>query len=258
MFLNHQNRDEYLLFLSDGQVFACLHGEFRGRLEEILKVWDERGSKHHLHWESSCWCTAEQQAVQDAAYYNLRGLFHLSRNNRDLALAYFREASVQVSTVDIIHNHRLALEAVRLERKDRILERLLEQAYKGGKRPADFINYQDLSSEGVFRNQYLSMVRSPQECEELRKELQHFIPTEKSQQPYPEWSFPSSKEKERRALHEMDAYSPSHHRVSRAYSAYSQGQESATASTPTSVGPSIMELEGSSPIARRSVFELGG
>jgi hypothetical protein len=130
VFLNHQHPDEYVLLFSDGHAHVSLHYDFEESIKRLIEVWaTKKGKRLMWHWRPSCECAKEQQKQFDAAYYNRRGLFQLSRKNWELALAYLREACVQNSpSREFQYNHRMALAAVRRNRNDEILEGYLDQA----------------------------------------------------------------------------------------------------------------------------------
>lgn len=163
------------------------------------------------NWRTSCECAGEQQRQFDATYYNRRGLFQLSRKNWELALAYLREACVQnPDSKEFQYNHRIALAAVRWHRNDEILERYLDRARSMDVNPATFLDPQDLSASGAFRNQYLSMMISAQEYQELLEALRRFetlVTRDINQGPCREWSYSWAIGNEGSSLHEIDSRS---------------------------------------------------
>jgi hypothetical protein len=161
--------------------------------------------------------------------------------------------------MNIKYNHRLALEAVRWERNDEILEGFLDQAYREQLNPASFVDHQDLSADGAFRNQYLSLLGSPQECQYLRERLRQIITAGKIQQPYLEWSYSLAMSNDGPFSHEIDScsdYTQSQYRTSRSLSADSQYQDPTAESRHISEITGLVELEDYPSIARAYSYEL--
>lgn len=123
-----------------------------------------------------------QQRQLDAAYYNRRALFYLSRRctddelkrkNVDLALAYLQEALVQhPKSIEIGHSQRMALVAARRTRNDSKLETSIAQALMHQIPQRNFVDFNDPTAAVMFRNQYLSCIRNEQDHAELDQELQ--------------------------------------------------------------------------------------
>jgi hypothetical protein len=87
----------------------------------------------------------------------------------------------------------LWLAALRRYRNDEIHERYLDQALTMQVNPATFLDPQGLSARGAFRNQYLSMMISAQEYQELLEAqsrlFETLVSTDTSQRSYREWSY---------------------------------------------------------------------
>lgn len=257
MFLNHQNKDEYLLVFDNGNIHVNLHREFRDSIEGILGLWaHNRGKTLKWYWGDPCECLGEHQSQRDAAYYNRRGLFQLSRNNWELALAYLREAYVQSpGNEDFRYHHRLALAAVRRSRDDKVLEEYLDRANRTQQNPINFVNSSDLSADGAFRNQYLAMMIFPQEYQCLIADLRRF------QIPQNEWSYSSATDDGETTVYEIDSYSyhtQSQHRPSIANSNDTEYQDLAAESGHMSDAayPSPSDIGGYPSIGRAWSYEL--
>ncbi|KAF2671462.1 hypothetical protein BT63DRAFT_423665 [Microthyrium microscopicum] len=147
LYLNHQNKEEYVLIFNDGKAYASLHEGFK----TIFKSYVERAISKKVEWEyyDLCYCTEEEQELANAAYYNRRGLFQLHRGAFEKALCYLQEAVRLQNTARFRDDYGMALIAVREVRKDPKVERLLELA-ASQERPPGVLPW--------FVNDYLNIV----------------------------------------------------------------------------------------------------
>jgi hypothetical protein len=160
LFLNHQNPSEYVLLFSDGRTYAGLHNDFHKPLKAILFQWATNRNltkTFQYHPKVTCSYTLSQQRAMNAAYYNKRGLFQISRGNPWLALRYLREAHEQDrSGLEIHGNFGMALVAVRQIERDDELERYI--ALPAGTRPNQSVLKRGDGDLGDFRMAYVGMV----------------------------------------------------------------------------------------------------
>lgn len=185
-----------MLLFDDGHAHVNLHHAFEDRIKTLVKTWATKTLNKPLTWNFEyCRCSEAQQKQFDAGYYNRRGRFYLksrrtgdfnqSVKNIDLALAYLGEAVLQdPKSIEIRHSLRMALVAARLLKNDRILEAYIANAQRGGVPQATYFNPRDFSAVGIFRNQYLSLIASEQDCREVEAQLR-----ELAQGSNGEWSY---------------------------------------------------------------------
>jgi len=109
----------------------------------------------------------------NAAYYNKRGLFQISRGNPWLALLYLREAHEQDRSSREIHgNLGMALVAVRQIERDDELERYL--VLPAGTRPNQSVLKGGDGDLGDFRMAYVGMVTEGWNMDMLESRLEAF------------------------------------------------------------------------------------
>lgn len=171
-----------MLLFDDGYAHVNLHHAFEERIKTLVKTWATKMLDKPLTWDFEyCRCSEAMQRQLDARYYNLRGRFYLSRRsvdfsqlvkNIDLALVYLGEAFHQdPNSIEIRHSLRMTLVAARLWKNDPILEENIANAQTGGVPQATYCNPRDSSAAGIFRNQYLSLIASEQDCREVGVQL---------------------------------------------------------------------------------------
>ncbi|KAH8655990.1 hypothetical protein BGZ60DRAFT_417594 [Tricladium varicosporioides] len=150
IFLNHQHPTEYLLLMGNGEVYARLHEDFREPLQKLSKEWatgNKLSRNYRFRFYPSCHCSKVQQAEQNAAYYNARGIFHLNRGNDLLAYQYLKAAhELHGSNAFIRRNYALAL----LEHQRILQDPILVRVLLGEPNSSAGLN-------AAFRLDYLSM-----------------------------------------------------------------------------------------------------
>jgi hypothetical protein len=107
--LNHQNKHDYVLVFVDGNAYVSLHWGFHDNMRTLIEATFapnaftffsrpfSKPKKAKVIFTTSCECTTEEQNQKNAAYYNQRGRFHLSRSHLsrscpEHALSYMTEA----------------------------------------------------------------------------------------------------------------------------------------------------------------------
>lgn len=86
--------------------------------------------------------------------------------------------------IEIRYSQRLALVTARRTKNDSELEQRIANALRDEVLQANFVDINDSSPAGKFRNQYFSYVGSEQDCAELEKELRELAKGSQS-----EWSY---------------------------------------------------------------------
>ncbi|KAH7087346.1 hypothetical protein FB567DRAFT_628322 [Paraphoma chrysanthemicola] len=104
LYLNHQNRDDFVLVFVDGSAYVGLHRGFHDDMKTLIEATFapnaftflskpfSKPKKVKINFTTSCTCTLEEQNQRNAAYYNQRGRFHLSLSRPVHALSYMTEA----------------------------------------------------------------------------------------------------------------------------------------------------------------------
>lgn len=114
LYLNHQNKDDYILIFTDGTVHLSLHHGFEKSIRELIASTFSKREKLKWNFIASCHCDEHIQVQINASYYNQRGRLHLRRQNFEQALTYTREAyHLDSSSSNYRDNYSMALLAAR-------------------------------------------------------------------------------------------------------------------------------------------------
>jgi hypothetical protein len=168
-------------------------------LKGLIQKWATGNKIRNFSWHfsSSSHSSEAHQKQFNAAYYNRRGLFQLSRRNPEQALAYMREASSQdSSSSEIRSNYAMALLAVRRILKDPTLEEYLRNDSRPN--PAILNYHQDEYSE--FRKEYVLMLGTTADVEGLEAQLRRI------QGATQEWSYSMAIGDQGSSSHELGSY----------------------------------------------------
>ncbi|KAF2797583.1 hypothetical protein K505DRAFT_358281 [Melanomma pulvis-pyrius CBS 109.77] len=104
LYLNHQNKDDYILVFTDGHVYVSLHKDFEIPMRKLIEStfpstfssgpfsWIFKPVKVTWNFTPSCACGKDQQRLENAKFYNQRGQFHLRKGNLEKALICMRAA----------------------------------------------------------------------------------------------------------------------------------------------------------------------
>lgn len=206
--LNHQHPDEYVLLFSDGHAHINLHQDFKKQIKRLVDVWArKRGKPEGWHFTYSCQCLEGEQRQLDAAYYNRRCCFYLSRKDSNLALAYLREAILQdPRSSEIRVTQRLALVAHRHWKNNPVLEDHLLMVRSQKIQPETYLDPHNSTADGWFRNQYLSLIRSLHEEEELLAQVNRLTTCH-------EWSYSLASGNDRSCTIETDCHVEDNHEL---------------------------------------------
>lgn len=102
----------------------------------------------------------------------------------DLALDYLGEAITQdPKSREIRHSQRIALVAARRIKNDTELEANIAESQRRGVPQISLINPRDSTPAGIFRNQYLQLINSEEDCLNLERQLNQLNPS------VTEWSY---------------------------------------------------------------------